>query len=268
MAAFLLHDKITTWFGSTGQLLPGGYMRFYLAGSTTPQDVYGDRALTTNNGDTIQLDASGRLVHECWADTADAYFLELYDADDVKQGEVSYREVPGGVGQVIPIPESGEYLSGDGTQFIAVDLSLNLLPDQTGHSNEILGTDGTTPSWAAKPADGAAGTSDIATTATSFKVGNMLTQTGTATGTSVGTRFQTVSVTFATAFDSTPIFVGVEVDSGTLSTYANQPTWSITAKSATGFTVKFTMGELDDSQAGFNFSAGVPFTYIATGVKA
>src|SRR3982751_6133788 len=98
MPAFRLYDKAQTWFGSTGALLAGGYVKFYTAATTTPQAVYGDRALTTNNGSTIAMDASGRLVHDCWADAADAYFVEWYNADDVKQAEADYVELPGGVG--------------------------------------------------------------------------------------------------------------------------------------------------------------------------
>ena len=268
MAAFRLYDKTQTWFGLTGQALPGGYLKFYAAGTTTPQVVYGERALTTNNGSTIALDSSSRLVHECWANTANAYFVEVYDADNVKQGEVSYVEVPGGVGQVIPIPSAGELLGGDGSNFVLVDITNRLLPDQTGHSNKILGTDGTTASWVARPANGAAGTANVSTTATSFKVGNMLTQTGSATGTNAGGRTQTVSVTFPVAFDTAPIFIGIEVSSASLSASGNSPSWKVTSKSTTGFTVVFTMGELDDDRSYYNFNAGVVFGYIATGVKA
>lgn len=269
MAAYLIRDKITTWFGSTGQLLPGGYLKFYDASTLLAANVYGNRALTTNNGNTIALDASGRLVHECWADTANAFFIEVYNSAGVKQGEVSYAEVPGGTGQAIPVPLSGEYLTGDGVSFLTADLTSRLLPDQTGHSNKILGTDGTTAAWVLRPADGAAGVANISTTATSFKVGNMLTQSGTATGTSSGGRTQSVSVSFPTAFDSTPPFpIGIEVDTSTLSAFGNNPTWCITSKSATGFTVVFAMGERDDTRSGYDFNAGVPFTWSATGVKA
>lgn len=268
MAAFRLYDKTQTWFGLTGQALPGGSVRFFTAGTTTPQVVYGERALTTNNGSTIALDSSSRLVHECWASTASAYFVEVYDADNVKQGEVSYVEVPGGTGQVIPIPSSGEYLTGDGSQFLVNGLTDRLLPDQTGHSNKILGTDGTAASWVARPADGAAGVANISTTTSSFSVGNMLVQTGSGTGTSTGGRSQTVTVTFPVAFDSTPIFVVPVVKNASLSSFGNLPTVQVTAKSATQATFQFRLSELDDSQSGFDYNAGVQYDYIAIGVKA
>lgn len=268
MAAFLLFDKITTWNGSAGELLAGGQFRFFEVDTTTPQDVYGDRALSVNNGVTVDLDASGRLEHECWADTTASYYVELYDSDGVKQGEISHIEVPGGQGQVIPVPSSGEYLTGDGTNFLTDDLSDRLLPDQTGHSNEILGTDGTTASWVTRPADGAAGVSDIAQDATSFKVADMLTQTGTGSGTNVGGRTQNATITWPVAFDSAPIALDIAVTSTSLSTAGNQPSWAISTISATGATIKFTMGELDDDRSMYDFNAAVQFMYKVTGVKA
>lgn len=268
MAAYLLFNTLTTFSGSSGELLAGGEIRFFQTNTTTPQDVYGNRALSVNNGSTVALDASGRLTHECWADTTASYYVELYDADDVKQGEVSYVEIPGGQGQTIPVPSPGEYITGDGTNFLLDDLSDRLIPDQTGQSNKILGTDGTTASWVARPADGAAGTSDIAQDATSFKVANMLTQTGTGTGTNVGGRSQSATITWPVAFDSAPISLDVTVTNTSLSPSGNMPSWAVSTISATGATIKFTMGELDDDRGMFDFNAAVTFMYKVTGVKA
>lgn len=265
MPSYLLLDKCRTFHGLTGQLLPGGSVKFYVAETTTPADVYGDRDLSTNNGDTIDLDASGRLEHECWADTTDAYFIELFDSDDVKQGEISYMEVPGGSGQVIPVPEEGEFLTGDGTNFAVA--TIREVPDPTGNSNKVLGTDGVALSWVAKPAAGANGTSDISTSDTGYTLSNKRVQWGSDSGTSSGGRTQTKSVTFPVAFSATPNIVDVIVTNSSLSSFGNMPSHSITSKSTTGFTVKFTMGELDDSGSGFDFTAGVAFDWTATGPK-
>lgn len=265
MPAYLLAHKLTTFFGSTGQLLAGGYVRWYEVGTTTPKDVYGERALSTNNGDTIDLDASGRLEHECWADTAEAYFAEIYDSDDVKQGEISYIEIPGGAGQTIPVPDAGEFLTGDGTNFAVAEILQ--VPDPTGNANKLLGTDGVDLNWVARPSDGAAGTSDTSTSSSGFTVGSKRIQWGTDSGTSSGGRTQTKSVTFPVAFSATPDVVDVTVSNSSLSSFGNMPTHSITSKSTTGFTVKFTMSELDDSGAGFDFNAGVAFSYFAMGSK-
>ena len=265
MPSYLLLDKCRTFHGLTGQLLAGGSVRFFQAGTTTPQDVYGERALSTNNGDTIDLDASGRLEHECWADTTDSYFIEVYDSDDVKQGEISYVEIPGGAGQTIPVPAEGEFVTGDGTNFLVA--TIREVPDPTGNANKLLGTDGTDLNWVSRPSDGAAGTSDTSTSASGFVVGNKRVQWGEGTGTNAGGRTQTVSVTFPVAFSAAPDIVVVTTSNSSLSSFGNMPTASVTSKSTTGCTIKFTMGELDDSGSGFDFNAAVAFSYMAVGAK-
>lgn len=260
MAAFLLFDKITTWNGSAGELLAGGQFRFFEVDTTTPQDVYGDRALTVNNGVTVDLDASGRLEHECWADTTASYYVELYDSDGVKQGEVSHIEVPGGQGQVIPVPSSGEYLTGDGTNFLTDDLSARLLPDQTGHSNEILGTDGTTASWVTRPQDGAPGVSDISVGANSVRIGEMLIQYGVDTAPSTGTVTSSKSVTFPTAFKAgeTP---SVRITPLVGTSDGGYTYWMQSSPSNTAFTVVFDLAEGD--RASSNVVASIPFQWVA-----
>lgn len=265
MPAFQLFHKLTTWRGDADQLLAGGYFKFYVVGTTTPADVYGDADLSTNNGDTIDLDASGRLEHECWADTTDAFYVELYNSANVKQGEISRVEVPGGSGQVIPVPDEGEFLTGDGTNFLVAEV--RQVPDPTGNANKLLGTDGEDLNWVARPSDGAAGVSDTSTSATGYTIGNKRVQWGSDSGTSSGGRTQTKSVTFPVAFSATPHVVDVVVTNSSLSSFGNMPSHSITSKSTTGFTVKFTMGELDDSGSGFDFTSGVSFDWTATGPK-
>lgn len=264
MAAFRLYDKTQTWFGMTCQPLPGGYFKFYEAGTLTPANVYGNRDLSTNNGSQVDLDASSRLEHECWADTADAFFVEIYDADDVKQAEVSYFETPGGAGQVIPIPSAGEYLTGDGVQFLVEDLTDNLLPDQTGHSNEILGTDGSVAAWVARPADGA---SDVEAAAGTFTA-NDGTDTfqilsGTDSAPASGTVGTTKSITFSTAFGATPV---VHVLPTSSSNPGGPTVPELTSVSTSGFTVRFDVAEGNASNS--NITNAVPFNWSAIGLKA
>lgn len=261
MAAYLLFDKITTWNGSAGELLAGGQFRFFEVDTTTPQDVFGDRGLSVNNGVTVDLDASGRLEHECWADTTSSYYVELYDSDGVKQGEVSHIEVPGGQGQVIPIPSSGEYLTGDGTNFLLEELTDRFLPDQTGHSNEILGTDGATASWVARPQDGV---SDTAATATSIRVGKTLYQLGTDTAPSSGGTATTKAISYATAYKSgSPPRVFVMPVGGTQSGAAPSVPYLTSAPTETGFTVAFDVAEGDNDPA--IMINPVPFHWMAVG---
>ncbi len=266
MPSFLLFNKLQTFYGQTGQLLAGGYLQFFETDTTTPKSVYGERALSTDNGAQVALDSSGRLVHECWADTDDAYFVEIYDASDVKQGEVSYIEVPGGAAQTIPIPDSGEFITGDGSNFILA--TIREVPDPTGNSNKILGTDGTDLNWVSRPSDGEAGESDIGADDDGLFIGDVRITKGTGTGTSSGGRTQTVSVTFPVAFASEPWIVIPTVSNSSLSTSGNMPTHSVTAKSASGCTIQFRLSELDDDGSTWDFNAGVSFSYIAIGPKA
>lgn len=264
MASFRLVDQLRTFYGQSGELLAGGYLSFFEAGTTTPANVYGDKELSVNNGSTVDLDASGRPDVDIWADTDDAFKMRLYDEDDVLQGEVDDLEVPGGAGQTIPVPDSGEFLTGDGTNFAVA--TIREVPDPTGNADKFLSTDGTDLEWVTGPADGA-DADNVGATETESHIGDVYTVRGSATGTSIGGRTQTVAVTFATAFTSTPTKVAITVTSSSLSSAGNMPSWSVISKSTTGFTVKFTMGELDDSQSKYSFNAGIAFDYEATGVR-
>jgi hypothetical protein len=275
MPSFRLVDKTRTFFGLQAQLLAGGSLVFYQAGTTTPQDVYGDKDLTVNNGSTIDLDSSGRPSVDVWADTTDAYFMEVYDASSVKQGELDNMEVPGGAGQIIPIPDDGEYLSGDGTNFIAVSLDGKLLPDMAGNANKILGTDGSLASWVAKPADGAAGVSDIVITSSSVKLSNgtnhSLRQFKAETVTGTGALEVTKSITFDTAYSSAPKVL-VTVTGTNASAASNVEVHTrVSAISTTGFTVVFsnrTGGSSADLSGNGLLTGTVSFNWEAIGPTA
>lgn len=275
MPAFRLYDRITTRYGLSGQLLAGGYFLFYTAGTTTPANVYGEKALTTNNGARVDLDASGRLEHDVWADTANSFFVEVYDADDVKQGEADYVELPGGVGQTIPVPATGEFLTGDGTNFLTVDYTSLVLPDMAGNANKILGTDGSVASWIAKPADGAAGTSDIVITSGSIKLSNGTDHTlrQFASDTVAGTSSLEVSksITFGTAYSSAPKVL-VTVTGSNASAASNvEVRTRVSAISTTGFTVTFsnrTGGSSADLSGNGLLTGTVSFNWEAIGPTA
>lgn len=273
-------DQLRTFFGLTGQLLTGGELRFYEAGTTTPKDVYGDKDLTVNNGSIVQLDASGRPEVDIWADTAEAFFVELYDGPSptgVKQGEIEDVEVPGGVGQTIPVPATGEFLTGDGTNFLTD--TIREVPDPAGHANHYLQTDATTWFWAAGPETPEAPTLPVTVTATSLQVGasgsDFYLEQRPASDESVaggGGKTVTDSVTFATAFKAgtTPDVI-IELTGSGPTTNGAYPKHSITALSNTGFTVTFstlTGGTSTDDFTGANMTGTITYTYTAKGVVA
>jgi hypothetical protein len=275
MPSFRLVDKTRSFDGLQGQRLAGGYLKFYVANTTTPQDVFGNKALTINNGSQVDLDSAGHPSVDVWADTTDRYFMEVYDAADVKQGELDDMEVPGGPGQTIPIPNDGEYLSGDGTNLIAVSLDGKLLPDMAGNANKVLTTDGSVASWTAKPADGAAGTSDIVIGSGSLKTSSgsshVLQQWATDSVAGGGGLSVSDSVTFPTAYSATPV-VDIIVTGGNASSAGNvEVDWRVSAVSTTGFTVVFssrTGGSSADLSGNSSLTGTINYAWRAIGTTA
>jgi hypothetical protein len=269
MPAFRPLPPLFTFHGLTGQLLPDGYLKFYVAGTTTPANVYGDEAMETNNGPTIQLDASSRANVQIWGDTAVSYDVEIYAADDSIQGSAENLSVPGGTGTAIPELVDGEFITSDGSQLLFA--AIRQLLDPTGQNGKILGVVGDAYALIAKPADGADGTSDTSDTSTSFKVGSFLVQAGGDSAPASNDKTTTKAITFAKAYDSAPVFIGIEPTGGGVTPSAVFPSWAITSRSATGFTVSFdttTGGTSADNQAGSDITDAVPFKYAAFGVRA
>lgn len=147
MAAFRLFSKLNTFYGLTGQLLAGGELRFYDAGTTTPRDVYGDSDLAVNNGATVDLDSSGRPDVDVWGDGA--YFVEAYDSLGVKQGEADDVSIPGAGGLTIPALETGKFLTNNGAVLLWSEI--REVPDPTGQGGKVLGTDGEVLLWQNPP---------------------------------------------------------------------------------------------------------------------
>lgn len=268
MSAFRIFTRLNDFRGLTNQSLPGGYLKFYEAGTSTPADVFGEEAITTNNGSTIQLDASARPDVDVWGDAANSYDVEVYAADDSLQGSADNLKMPGGSGTALPDPEDGKFLTSDGVVFL-MD-SIRQLPDPTGQNGKILGVVGDAWVPIPKPADGAAGTSDTSNTTTTFKVGSYLGQAGGDSAPASSNKITTKSITFPKAYDAAPLFIGIEPTSGGVTPSGVFPKWAITARSATGFTVTFsttTGGTSADSQAGSNITSAVDFKYIAFGIR-
>lgn len=268
--------QTTTFWGLSAQLLAGGYLSFFELDTTTPKDVYGEFALTTNNGSAVDLDASGRPDVAIWG--SGDYFFEVYDSDDVKQGEGEIRE-PGGAALNIPVPSAGEFISGDGSDFVLVDLTDSLLPDQTGHANDYLSTDGSIPSWVDPPEDAVIPELPITVTATSLSAGTAgsdfyFEQRPAADESLAGGGGKTVtdSVTFPVAFKAgtTPTVI-IELRGAGPAANGAYPKHSVTAVSNTGFTVTFSMltgGTSADDFSGSNMTGTITYTYTAKGVIA
>ncbi len=262
MAAFRLYSKLHTFYGQDGQLLAFGKLKFYEAASAIPKDVYGGPTLSPNNGPEIDLDASGRPDLDIWGEGS--YFAELYDSDDVKQGEADHIQIPGGAALDIPIPNEGEFITGDGSQFLVAEI--RQVPDPTGSANKVLGTDGTVLQWVAQPE---IPQPEIVIDSSSFRAGTSssttkyIIQEGSDTAPSSNYVITDKIVTFPKEFASPPrVFLEVTQGAVTLGGYLTDH--SVTDKTTTGFTAHFN-SDHGTATGSADIAAPISFDWVAFG---
>lgn len=264
MAAFRLFSKLNTFHGLTGQLLTGGQLRFFEAGTTTPADVYGDPDLLVNNGVTVALDSSGRPNVDIWGEGE--YFVEVYDSLGVKQGDADDVGIPGDAAASIPALETGKFLTNNGA--ILLWSTIREVPDPTGQANKILGTDGTNLLWVVRPADGSTPTvpplpvDGIVQTSDSVTIGKIMFQFGTGTAPASGGRTTSVGVTFPTPMTTT-LYVGVTVTTSPITGVGYNAVDANANETGTGFTFKC---DVNADQSGADINVGVSFKYMAVGL--
>lgn len=269
--AFRIVDPFQTYFDLDGNLAVGGTLHFYTAGTTTDADVYGDEALSVNNGPTISIGTDGRAEDDIWGDGTLSYRCRLYASDGTLIRDRDNLSLPGSGALTIPSLDSGKFLSNDGS--VLTWAAVLQMLDPTGQANKVIGSDGTNAIWVDKPADGASGSNaSVTVSSTAFKwnggTGSFaLIQMGSGTATAGGGKTSSKSITFATTFAATPkVFVtpknGPCSDS---SIYARAIASSV---STTGFTANFstkTGGTSADSQATSNMITDIDFDWVAFG---
>jgi len=262
--SYQFYNPAPVLFTLTG-LVPaaGGSLTFYEVGTTTPKNTHSDPALSVLNSNPVLLDSAGRSATAIWLSGNYDVVLKAAGGATVWTRQVN---APTSAGATIPALVADQFLSNDGTNSIWQPVSQ--VPDASGSEGYTLGVAGGIATWLAPTV--------IAETTT--VTGNNLTigalggkfsiQTGSRTGANAGGRTQTVSVTFATPFTATP-FIGVQLANPSgLSTFTNQPSSRLSSKSTSGFTVVWVMGEIDDSQGGYDFNAAVVFDFVAMGLTA
>jgi hypothetical protein len=267
MTGFRIPDSFPVFLDRLGQPAANGRLEFYDAGTSVPKDVYGNPDLTVNNGPTVLIGADGRAVDDIWGDGS--YYVRLIAADDTLIADADDVSIPGGAGAVIPALAAGKFLTNDGA--VMSWASIIQPPDPTGQAGKILGTDGTNLTWQNPPATPPPAVSDIDVTTVGMTASDGTAKlqiiTGTATAPNVGGRDTNIAVTFPTAFNANPLFVGITPRyGGTVSAFGNAPIPHVSAISPTGFTAAFAAGERDDTNAGFNFNAAIPFDWVAIGL--
>lgn len=272
--SYPLYSRLQAFTGEEGQLLAGGELRFFELDTTTPKAVYADYELTDTNGSTVDLDASGRVNEGVFG--SGGYFVELYDSAGVKQGEDEVYD-PAGSAPAIPIPNQGEFVTGDGTQFLLEDLTSRLVPDSTGQAGKVLGNDGDLPLWEVGPDDPEPPAEpDIVIGENFIRIGTtgdptkFLKQWGTGTAPATTNLDSSVSISFGTAFDD---IKGVEICptvAGVSSlTPPGQPSWGVTGytvgSAASGCTVNFRIATDSGGGSSNNINNPVPFVWFAWG---
>ena len=263
MTAFRLFSRLNTFYGMTGQLLAGGKLKFYDAGTTTPRNVYGDPGLTINNGTSVQLDSSGRPDVDVWGQGA--YFIEVFDSLGVKQGEADNVQVPGDSGQSIPALEAGKFLANNGA--VLLWSGIREVPDPTGQSGKQLGTDGEAIFWEPKLVIPEPPKPDWTTGTNKLQLGDVLLQWGTDTAPASNAKSTVKAATFGTAFAEAPYFVAVTPILGTITPNGSLVCGTATNLATGGFTANFGLAD-DDNKSWKAINVTVPFRWFAIGKPA
>lgn len=271
MAAFRILDQDPVYFDLQGNLAIGGHLRFYESGTVTPKSVYGNPALTVNNGAEVLIGSDGRAVVDIWGDGLGPYRVRLYDAADALISEADDVDVSSG-GTTIPALQVGKFLTNNGS--VLQWASIREVPDPTGQSGKVLGNNGTSAIWQALPTPPDPPDPEIVVTPGSapalyFQAGvstdpnKYVEQTGTATVPASGSAQSTVSVTYPVAF-STPPVVHVNATGGVQP--GGLPVLIIDGTpSVTGFTIRADVAE--GSGANPNITVPIPVNWSARGTR-
>lgn len=267
MAAFRPLGQFPQYFLNDGTVNAGGFLHFYETDLTTPKTTYSDPALTIPNPNPVELTAEGYPEQDVWGDGA--YGVTLSDSLSVVYRTYNNVQSDAIPGQTIPALVSGEFLSNDGA---VLDWEPVLqVPDPSGFTDYILSNDGVLPVWIPQQ-ELTEPDIEVSAANKTFRAGLtgetnkyfVLSDTGSAPAS--GSRFTQVAVVFPTAF-TTLWHVAVTITSDGVTSAGYIPTQSVTAQSATGFTVKFNIFD-DDTNPPWNITSPVNFSYIAFGIKA
>lgn len=237
--------------------ISGGSLQFYDKGTTTPKGTWSDSDLTVANQNPVPLDSSGRANTNIWLDGG--YTVVLRAADGTS---VWTRDVDDGAagGATIPALQNGQFLTNDGSNVLWSPVLQ--VPDPTGSSNKVLGTDGANLIWEAKPE---APVLPVENFNGAVKIGTMMIQWGTSSLAASGQTVGGGSVNFGRAFSAPPV-VTAQSNTGAATAEGQIPVFAITATSATGFSVQV---HTDDfGRNGARITSAVPYSWIAVGAVA
>lgn len=273
MTAFRIYNPFPVYLDSQGNLAISGYLKFYDSGTDTPKDVYGDSGLTVNNGSQITIGTDGRTVNglgmpiDIWGDGN--YRVRLYASDNTLVAERDDVELPGGGGTAIPALQAGKFLTSDGAVLQWADILQ--VPDPTGMSGKVLGTDGTNLFWQNNVTPPAA--ANISVAATSLRIADTTTTTtsslqqfGSGTIAASGGHVASGSVTFPTPFKAgTTVYVLATATGGAITAGGYYAVINVNTTTNTGFSVSVNVNE-GGSQSQNNITSAVNFNWVAYGI--
>ena len=265
MAAFRPLGQFVQYLTDSGDVNAGGTIETFETDLTTNKLTYSDPALTVANPFIIPLDAFGRPSVDVWGDGA--YGMVMKTALGVTIKTLNNIQSDSPVVDQIPALVADQFLTNNGS--ILLWSEVIQVPDPTGLANYVLTSDGDNAVWTAPavvPTPEAIVTYDATKWTISDGLGTtMLTQMGTGSAPASGSRVTQVSVTypipFTTPFGPPKI---TQTNSGSTSN-GSVCSQTVTAFSATGFTVKFNISA-DDSRSQWDITSDVTFAYEALGV--
>lgn len=264
MARYQVYSPNPVWFDLAGVAnTPNGKIQFYLIDTTTPKDTYNAFSGGSINANPVLMDSSGRLNTQVWLDGD--YSVVVYNEDDVVIDTFDLRPAADPA-QSIPIPDPGEFVTGDGAQFLVEDLTDKLLPDPTGLVGYVPVSDGTTYVMTPLPEAPEAPTLPVENTSGHVKIGTVMFQWGTGTvPAAASAKTSSVNITFAEAFTGTPYIVdptnttpGGSTPSGACAVLCSS------SESTTGATITANIPD-DDSNSNWKLANATTFKYLAVG---
>lgn len=266
MSKFRFLDQAPQFLTRDGKVLSGGTLTFYTTGTSVKLNTYTDYGLTIPNTNPVQLSADGRPSSDIWM--SGSYRVVLADALGAIQWTRDNVEGPEDL-PAFSSGQAGQFLSTNGEDLLWV--AIRQPPDPAGQTGKILASDGANIIWQNPPVVPPPPESDVAVSTVGVSISDgtrkILIQTGTSTAPNVGGRDTSVAVTFPTAFNANPLFIGITPRyGGTVSALGNAPIPHVSSYNSAGFTAAMAAGERDDTGSGFNFNAAIPFDWVAIGL--
>lgn len=255
------------------QPAPGAMAHFYQIGTTSPKDTFQDYDLTIPNENPVVLDSSGRFPYPVWMDGDYTYELKAANGSSIINPTDIRPEIAPGQAIPDPLGHDDEYLTVSGG-LVVWSGPVWKLPDPTGSAGYMVVVDssGTDYILQQQPEPEEL-TISMAFTAsrglftdTDDNKWQILRGTGTTSG-GLGTKQTSATVTYSNPFSET-VIPTITPTGGPFANGNDQggyfADFSVTASSATGFTVIFNTNH-GESNADGNINGNITFGYTAVG---